>query len=107
MKMLMGICFLLLFASTCFADQNVSGYVRQDGTYVAPYVRSSPDSSYNNNYSTKGNTNPYTSESGTNSRTYNYRTPNYNNYRYPAYEKSYGGYGNSIWNKKVSHYMEY
>lgn len=44
----------------------VEGYVRRDGTYVAPHYRSTPDSSYNNNWSTAPNVNPYTGRQGTN-----------------------------------------
>lgn len=42
----------------------VQGYSRSNGTYVAPHQRSMPDNSLNNNWSTKGNTNPYTGTSG-------------------------------------------
>jgi len=46
-------------------SNSVGGYTKRDGTYVAPHQRSMPDSSLNNNWSTKGNTNPYTGMSGT------------------------------------------
>lgn len=42
----------------------VRGYVRKDGTYVAPHMRSAPDASFQNNWSTSGNVNPYTGEEG-------------------------------------------
>jgi len=45
-------------------DQQVSGYTRSNGTYVEPYHRSAPDNTMYNNYSSQGNTNPYTGESG-------------------------------------------
>jgi len=45
-------------------DVYVEGYTKSNGTYVAPHYRSSPDSSINNNWSTKGNVNPYTGEEG-------------------------------------------
>ena len=44
---------------------HVQGHIRKDGTYVQPHYRSAPDSSFYNNWSTKGNFNPYTGESGT------------------------------------------
>ena len=47
------------------ADTYVNGYYRNNGTYVAPHYRSSPDSSFNNNWSVQGNVNPYTGQSGT------------------------------------------
>jgi len=43
----------------------VKGYTRKDGTYVAPHVRSRPDGNFDNNWSTKGNVNPYTGKPGT------------------------------------------
>jgi len=42
----------------------VRGYYRKDGTYVQPHYRSAPDGSPYNNWSTKGNVNPYTGEEG-------------------------------------------
>lgn len=63
-KMLM--LFVALAASAPLSAQvHVKGYVRSDGTYVAPYVRSSPDRSVLNNYSTVPNVNPYTGQRGT------------------------------------------
>jgi hypothetical protein len=45
-------------------NTTVQGYTRKDGAYVAPHQRSMPDSSINNNWSTKGNVNPYTGGAG-------------------------------------------
>jgi hypothetical protein len=57
---------LLLPAFPAFADDvSVKGYFRQDGAYVQPHMRSAPDSSYNNNWSTYPNVNPYTGQQGT------------------------------------------
>src|SRR3954453_2118311 len=47
------------------AQVYVHGYTTKSGTYVAPHYRSSPDSNPFNNYSTKGNVNPYTGQAGT------------------------------------------
>lgn len=44
---------------------HVRGYYRKDGTYVAPHERSAPDGDFDNNWSTKGNVNPYTGKEGT------------------------------------------
>ena len=49
------------------ADNYVNGYVRRDGTYVAPHMRSEPNSTRYDNYSTQGNTNPYTGREGSQS----------------------------------------
>jgi hypothetical protein len=43
----------------------VSGYVRKDGTYVAPHMATNPNSTTLDNWSTKPNVNPYTGEEGT------------------------------------------
>lgn len=47
------------------ADVFVNGYTRSDGTYVQPHYRSNPDGNIYNNWSTKGNYNPYTGKPGT------------------------------------------
>jgi hypothetical protein len=44
---------------------SVQGYFRSNGTYVAPHWRSAPDGNFWNNWSTKGNINPYTGVPGT------------------------------------------
>jgi hypothetical protein len=43
----------------------VRGYTTKNGTYVAPHYQTNPDSSRLNNWSTKGNINPYTGKPGT------------------------------------------
>ncbi|MCX5884294.1 MAG: hypothetical protein NT096_00015 [Proteobacteria bacterium] len=53
------------------AQTYVNGYQRSDGTYVSGHYRSTPDGNPNNNWSTKGNYNPYTGQAGT-------KTPDYN-----------------------------
>lgn len=42
----------------------VRGYVRRNGTYVQPHYRSNSDSYRWNNWSTRGNTNPFTGRRG-------------------------------------------
>jgi len=64
-KLLLGL-LLAAFVVPAFArDVFVHGYYRKNGTYVAPYHRSSPDGNPWNNYSTRGNVNPYTGKMGT------------------------------------------
>lgn len=72
MKKLLFIVSLILslFLSLAYADTNVNGYFQKDGTYVNGYIRTSPDSTNWNNYSTQGNTNPYTGTEGTKARDY-------------------------------------
>jgi hypothetical protein len=43
----------------------VRGYTKSNGTYVAPHVRTAPDSTPANNWSTKPNVNPITGKEGT------------------------------------------
>jgi hypothetical protein len=73
---------LLCLTTAALADQYVDGYMRSDGTYVQGHYRSSPDSSHNNNYSTRGNANPYSGQRGSQSPTWNDRTPESNTRSY-------------------------
>lgn len=56
---------LLFISSLTMAAVHVKGYYRSNGTYVQPHYRSSPNSTVLDNYSTKGNINPYTGKEGT------------------------------------------
>src|SRR5262245_31602003 len=47
------------------SSERVSGYTRMDGTHVDSYRKSTPDKSFNNNWSTKGNVNLATGKAGT------------------------------------------
>ncbi len=60
------ILFALFFfgAQPALADVYVNGYHRKDGTYVQPHYRSDPDGNRFNNFSTRGNVNPYTGKAG-------------------------------------------
>ena len=56
----------LTVVSPALADTFVNGHFRRDGTYVEPHYRSStPDGNFRNNWSTYGNSNPYTGQRGT------------------------------------------
>ncbi|MBF7694180.1 hypothetical protein [Acinetobacter pollinis] len=46
-------------------SSTVSGYTRSNGTYVDSYQRTSPNNTQRDNYSSIGNTNPYTGKQGT------------------------------------------
>lgn len=78
----------ILVSTGAMADQYVHGYTRQNGTYVQPYERSSPNSTRYDNYSTRGNVNPYTGQLGTESAT----PPVRNDY-------PYGNQGNQNFNQ--------
>lgn len=65
MKALLTILFLVAMIIPAFADEYVQGYYRKNGTYVQPHYRSSADGNPYNNYSSRGNVNPYTGQVGT------------------------------------------
>jgi uncharacterized membrane protein len=46
-------------------SHSTHGYTRRDGTYVAPYRATNPNGTKADNYSTRGNVNPYTGKPGT------------------------------------------
>lgn len=61
-----AIALVLVFVSlSATAQVHVKGYVKKDGTYVAPHERTAPNDTKMDNYSTKGNVNPYTGKEGT------------------------------------------
>lgn len=51
--------------STSRSDEHVRGYTKKDGTHVDGYMKTTPNSTEKDNFSTKGNTNPYTGKEGT------------------------------------------
>lgn len=77
--LVLGLAALSMSAAVS-AQVYVRGHTTKNGTYVAPHYRSSPDSSKLNNWSTKGNVNPYTGQAGT-------KDP------YSSSSSSYGSYG--------------
>ncbi|MCX7835691.1 MAG: hypothetical protein N2450_06430 [bacterium] len=66
---LIGLFFVLcVFNSSLVAGTNdvyVRSYIRSNGTFVNQHYRSFPDGNFYNNWSTKGNINPYTGSWGT------------------------------------------
>jgi len=56
--------FLFSFAQTNPNHVYVSGYYRSNGTYIKPHYRTAPNSTNRDNFSTQGNTNPYTGQTG-------------------------------------------
>lgn len=74
----------LAVALPASADQYVQGHYRSDGTYVAPHYRSDANGSVSDNWSTQGNRNPYTHQSGTQADPRTQLPPSpYGNYRSP------------------------
>ena len=64
-KLLIIMIASMIVALPLQAANRVKGYTKKDGTYVAPHYRSSPNKTKYDNYSTKGNVNPYTGKRGT------------------------------------------
>ena len=57
---------LIVLAGSAAAQSHYrQGYIRQDGTYVPPSYATNPNDTKLDNYSTKGNVNPYTGKAGT------------------------------------------
>ena len=52
-------------AHSSSGSHSVNGYVKKDGTYVAPSHATNPNSSKADNWSAKGNSNPHTGKEGT------------------------------------------
>jgi hypothetical protein len=86
-KLIFSLAFI--FATAFAFAQNytyVDGYTRSNGTYVQGHYRTTPNYTRNDNWSTRGNVNPFTGSAGTRSGGYNYSnysTPTYN------YNRSY------------------
>jgi len=83
MKRLMLVAALLFTTTAVNAQQrvHVDGYTRSNGTYVPPHNRTAPDTTRNDNWSTRGNTNPDTGVNGTKPRDEDSRYRGYNPYK--------------------------
>lgn len=57
--------FLLAGSAEAAKTVRVKGHVTKSGKYVAPSVRTAPNKSKLDNFSTKGNVNPYSGKAGT------------------------------------------
>ncbi|HKC02818.1 MAG TPA: hypothetical protein VKC17_05890 [Sphingomicrobium sp.] len=85
-KLMLALVASALIVPSVSAQVRVKGYVNKNGTYVAPYYRSSPNNTTFDNYSTRGNVNPYTGKVGT-------KDP---------YSNSSSGYGSTLSKPKTS-----
>lgn len=63
-KILLPVVVGLSICTVANADEYVNGHTRANGTYVQGYMRSEPNSTKIDNYSSRGNINPYTGEAG-------------------------------------------
>lgn len=66
----LAIIALAAIVLPAFAQTYVSPYTRRDGTQVEGHWRTAPNSTVDDNYSTRGNVNPYTGQAGTEPRSY-------------------------------------
>ena len=65
MKMLIAVVVASLTCSVAVGKTTMTkGFVKKNGTYVAPHYKTTPDKTKNNNYSTRGNANPMTGKDG-------------------------------------------
>ena len=53
------------FALPSFSTTRVHGYTKKDGTFVAPHIRTSPNGTQRDNWSSRGTVNPNTGREGT------------------------------------------
>jgi hypothetical protein len=60
-----------------YKTTTVSGYTRSNGTYVQSHVRTMPNNTNWDNFSTKGNSNPFTGSTGYRARDYSSGAYNY------------------------------
>jgi hypothetical protein len=54
-----------------------NGYIKDNGTFVQPHVKTKSNETNWDNYSTDGNTNPYTQDKGTKAKDYSSGAYNY------------------------------
>ena len=113
MKKILSIFIVLVLSLssvfTTYADTHVKGYYRKNWTFVQPHYRSDRNWTKADNWSTKGNINPYTWKVGTkniyNTYTPSYTTPSYSspsyyNYNTPSYNNSFDSYTPTFTTKK-------
>jgi uncharacterized protein YgiM (DUF1202 family) len=69
MKNIIAIAAILILGNVAWCQTNpnhvrVQGHTKNDGTYVPTHMRTAPNSTNRDNFSTKPNTNPYTGQAG-------------------------------------------
>ena len=64
-RLLLALALIAPATAMAKPSHSVKGHFTKKGTYVAPHRATNRDSSKLNNWSTKGNTNPYTGKKGT------------------------------------------
>lgn len=79
----LGLLALAPVSATAQSTHSVRGYTRANVTYVAPHMQTNPNGTKLDNWSTRGNVNPYNGKEGT-------RDP----YASPTRSTSGSSYGN-------------
>ena len=86
MKFAATLVLIVLAGSAAAQSHYRQGYMRKDGTYIPPSYATNPNDTKLDNYSTKGNINPYTGKAGT-IDPYKYEAPKvYNPYTQPEWD---------------------
>jgi hypothetical protein len=83
MKKIILLLTLTLVSFVAFSQtpQYVKGYYKSNGTYVSGYYRTVANNTVTDNYTTKGNINPYTGQKGTRTYYNSYNSRNSYSYR--------------------------
>lgn len=63
-KLILFLALLFLPSSLLAKTTNVKSYIKKDGTFIQGHYRTTPNNMKFNNWSTKGNFNPYTGKKG-------------------------------------------
>lgn len=58
------LALLFVIPVDAYASEHVSGHMNKDGKYIAPHNRTKANKTQRDNWSSKGNTNPYTGKRG-------------------------------------------
>ena len=64
MKFLNILLIAMIFSVSAFADTYVRDHYRKNGSYVQPHYRTNSNNTRLDNYSTRGNVNPYNGRAG-------------------------------------------
>lgn len=89
MKRIVVVAAVLLVSGVAHADKYVQGHVNKNGTYVEGHYQSDSNNTVMDNYSHKGNYNPYTGQSGSN---YDRNSPSSDYYGTQPSRRSNSGY---------------
>lgn len=58
------LAFILSFPASAVGNHSTKGYIKKNGTYVAPHRQTNPNRTQRDNWSAKDNVNPSTGKAG-------------------------------------------